>query len=530
MKNFKNLEAREYFQIFWRRKWYFLVTIVLVVTGVTVYAFRLQQLFRSDTKIMVESASVPEDYVRQVDRSTPQDRISAIRAQLESRTFMARVIEQYALFGFGSGPGFRTEDAVNLLRGALKVDVAAGNTFTLSFYSTDPGSARDVCKRIADTLIQANVAAHKNATIETDQFVDEQLRRAERDLAAEEEKIKEYKTSHLGELPEQSVANLNILTGLNTQLASIEGLIDRAKEQQKLLEFRRQEQDRLGVLTRNLFSDPIETKPAQPDAAATGPTSPLEQQLAVRRAQLAQMGLRLRPGHPDYDALAREVKELEQKAAELAAAKKPAVDSGATALTSLGAQANAGATGAATKAATDASALPIDLASAEIRIEMEGIKDESAKRERERGEILKQIKIAQGKLNLGPALEQELMALSRDREVLYRRYNDLQSKKFNSQMAASLATDINNETYKIIDEANLPDRPAFPNRVQIVLMGLGAGFFLGLAAVAGREYLDPTLGSEHEAARVLNLPILICIPEIPAHARAGRKLLARKAS
>ena len=63
-----------------------------------------------------------------------------------------------------------------------------------------------------------------------------------------------------------------------------------------------------------------------------------------------------------------------------------------------------------------------------------------AKRERERGEILKQIKLAQGKLNLAPAIEQELMALTRDREVLQRRYNDLQSKKFNSQMAASLAT------------------------------------------------------------------------------------------
>jgi uncharacterized protein involved in exopolysaccharide biosynthesis len=296
------------------------------------------------------------------------------------------------------------------------------------------------------------------------------------------------------------------------------------------LAFRSQEQDRLGVLTRNLFSDPIETKSAQPDAVTTGPTSPLDQQLAVRRAQLAQMGLRLRPGHPDYDNLAREVKDLEQKAAELAAARKPAVDSGATALTPLGSQANAGATGAATKTVTDASALPIDLASAEIRIEMESIKDEVTKRERERGEILKQIKIAQGKLNLSPTIEQELMALSRDREVLQQRYNNLQTKKFNSQMAASLATDNNNESYRIIDEANLPDRPAFPNRLQIILMGLGAGLFLGLAAAAGREYLDATLGSEHEAAMVLNLPVLISIPEIPAHAGGGRKLLARKAS
>jgi polysaccharide biosynthesis transport protein len=525
MKNFKNLETQEYLQIFWRRKWYFLLTFVSVVSGVTVYAFRLQPIYKSETKIMVESAAVPEDYVRPVDRSTPQDRITKILVQIQSRTFLARIVEQYGLFGFGSGQGFRIEDAINTLRGALKVEAVVANTFTLSFSAADPGTARDVLKRATDALIQTNVAAHKNATIETDQFVDEQLRRAERDLAAQEEKIKEYKTSHLGELPEQSVANLNILTGLNTQLATVESLLDRAREQQKLLESRRLEQDRLSALTKNLLTDSIESKVVQPEIIATEPANSLEQLLTTRQAQLAQLGMRLRPGHPDYDALAREIRALEQKIADQSAARKPA-----SAVTPLGPQANAGASEAVTKTVTEASALPMDIASADIRIEMDSIKDEIARHERNRGEILKQIKGVQGKLNLGPAIEQDLMALSREREVLQRRYNDLDTKKFNSQMAASLATDINNESYKILDEANLPDRPAFPNKTQIIFLGLGAGIFLGLAAAVGREYLDPTIGSEHEAARVLNLPVLICIPEIPAHARSGRRLLARKAS
>jgi succinoglycan biosynthesis transport protein ExoP len=529
MKNFKNLDAREYFQIFWRRKWYFVITSVLVITGVTVYAFRLTQYYRSQTRFIVESALVPADYVRPIDRSTPQDRISAIRAQLETRRFLQSTIEQYQLYGFGT-PGFSLENAIIALRGSLKVDVTSANMFTLSFYADNPITARDVCRQIADRLRSENVAARRNVTFETDQFVESQLSEAAAALENHGEEIKKYKTSHLGELPEQSAANLNILTGLNTQLASVEGMIDRAKEQQKLLEFRRSEQDRLGILTRNLISDPIGARPGQSDTTTAGPTNPLEQQLAVRRAQLAQLGARLRPGHPDYDALAREVRELEQKAAELSAAKKPAVDPGATSLTPLGAQANAGATGAATKTAADASTLPIDLASSEIRVEMEGIKDEIGRRERERGEILKQIKVVQGKLNLAPAIEQELMSLSRNGEALQRRYNELQTKKFNSQMANSLANDENKESLKIIDEANTPDRPSFPNRVQIILMGLGAGLFLGLAAAGGREYLDPTLGSEHEAAMVLQIPVLICIPEIPAHGRTGRRLLIRRAS
>ncbi len=322
-----------------------------------------------------------------------------------------------------------------------------------------------------------------------------------------------------------------MLTGLQAQLASVEGLIDRAKEQQKQLESSRQEQERLGAL----FSDPIESNPAQPaTGAATDNTVPpsntLEGQLAIKRAQLAQMGMRLRPGHPDYDAMDREVRDLEQKVAAADAARKIAAAVAATPLTPLGAQATTTAATAGAKPGTDASVLPIDLVADAIRIQSEGLKIEVAKHERGRAKILKQIKAAQGKLNLTPAIEQELMALIRDREVLQRRDDDLQSKKFNSQMATSLANDINNETYKIIDEANLPERPSVPDRMRIVMLGLGGAFLLSLGAVAGREYLDPTLGSEHEAASVLHLPILVCIPEIQIQSRARRRLLAKKAS
>ncbi len=190
MKNFKNLEVEEYLQIFWRRKWYFVVTFVLVGAGAVVYAYRQQQYYLSETRIMVQSAAVPEDYVRPVDRSTPTDRINAIRARLESRAFLARIIEQYQLYGFGSGPGFRNEDAINALRGSIHVDVSTGNTFTLSYYSTDPQLARDVTKKLAESLIAANVSANKSATIETDQFVDEQLRLAERDSLCKRKRLR----------------------------------------------------------------------------------------------------------------------------------------------------------------------------------------------------------------------------------------------------------------------------------------------------------------------------------------------------
>jgi capsular polysaccharide biosynthesis protein len=82
-------------------------------------------------------------------------------------------------------------------------------------------------------------------------------------------------------------------------------------------------------------------------------------------------------------------------------------------------------------------------------------------------------------------------------------------------MTASLETNKSGDTYKIIDEASLPEKPLFPNRIHILLMGLVAGFVLGIGAALGRELMDTSFSSGEEVASVLNLPTLAIITEIP---------------
>jgi uncharacterized protein involved in exopolysaccharide biosynthesis len=58
MKDFRNLEPMEYFRIPWRRHWYFLATAVLVIVGAWIYARLRPNLYRSETRILVESATL----------------------------------------------------------------------------------------------------------------------------------------------------------------------------------------------------------------------------------------------------------------------------------------------------------------------------------------------------------------------------------------------------------------------------------------------------------------------------------------
>ena len=102
-------------------------------------------------------------------------------------------------------------------------------------------------------------------------------------------------------------------------------------------------------------------------------------------------------------------------------------------------------------------------------------------------EQIKQIKIS----NPTPAQEQELMSLSRERKVLRQQYSLLSAMKFQAQMTA----DSNVDTYRIMDEPNLPEKPVSPNRMQLNLIGLGAGLLLAIGVALVGELSDTTKSS-----------------------------------
>lgn len=103
-----------------------------------------------------------------------------------------------------------------------------------------------------------------------------------------------------------------------------------------------------------------------------------------------------------------------------------------------------------------------------------------------REEQIKQIKIS------NPAPAQELMSLSREREALSQQYALLSAMKFEAQMTADPELESNFNPYRMIDPANLPEKPVSPNRMQLNLIGLGAGLLLAIGVALVGELSDTT--------------------------------------
>jgi polysaccharide biosynthesis transport protein len=511
MKDFRSLSPVDYLRIPWRRRWYALAVFVLAVAGAGIYSWQMPDIYRSESIVSVESSLISSNYVRPSDGSSPGEQIDSFRVLLQSRSFLQQLIQEFQLLGYGTNPSFSLDQAISAVGGNIKVANLSQNTFAISYAANDPQVAQNITRRVVDTLIQLLNKARKGSATETDRFLEDRLREMGQTLTTLDDKIRQFKKAHLGELPEQSVANMNALNGLHTQLASVENALQQAKDQQKMLEFRMREQKQLGVLSDSILNAPVRTLPKEAVVKAVKPVKevgpPSNPELKIRQAELTAALIRYTPNYPDVIRLQKIVEELKKQAEVRASSENEPSSLAAVEEPEKG-------TEAPPKVSQPVTDALLESASAQAEMELEANKNSILKREKERDAISAQIKIYQGRLNMAPAVEQEFMSLSKEHGFLSEQHDNLKTKKFQAQLTTVLEEDKSSGKYKILDEANLPTRPVFPDRKNIILIGLCAGFVLGIAAAFGREFLDTTLSSEDEVAAALKLPVLVTISDI----------------
>ena len=65
---------------------------------------------------------------------------------------------------------------------------------------------------------------------------------------------------------------------------------------------------------------------------------------------------------------------------------------------------------------------------------------------------------------------------------------------------------------RMLNPANLPDLPSFPNRLLFAGGGLGAGLVLGVGLALWLELRDKSIRTQADAEAALELPMLVAVP------------------
>jgi len=499
MKNFQNLSVQDYVRIARRRIWYVIIPTILLGTGSAIFVSRMPSVYKSETTIMVSDRFPPEDYVGSLVRQSVVDRIEFAKQQLQSRTFVERIAQEFQLVRNGTV----SEGVLNTVITSTEITVLSSNVFKIGFYSTDPNTAQAVTRRLVERVMQTNNALRQEKVTVADQFLEDQLRQASDEVGQTEEKLRDFNQRNFPGLPEQGVS-IDTLAVIQSQLAGADAELQRALDQRAAFERSLAEQQDLKLVA-STPAPPPETSATSIPAPTTEalPPSPLQQKLAQKNSELAALRAKYTPDHPDVVRLTREIRDL---ASGVSVEPKPVKSPDPIGATEV----------RLPKRSLPEIDLSVDFYEAELQRELEQLNREIAAKQMNKKDLSNKLTIYSRRLNMPPNVLQEFSKLVHDRDEAKQRYTYLSTKKFTSDLAGKVDIDINNKTFTTIDPPNLPQTPVRPDRLKLTGLGILGSLLFGIGLVFAREGLDPSLSNGEVAASELKLPIFTSIPSLAA--------------
>jgi hypothetical protein len=118
----------------------------------------------------------------------------------------------------------------------------------------------------------------------------------------------------------------------------------------------------------------------------------------------------------------------------------------------------------------------------------------------------------QARVDRSPARFAEMLELTREYDVLTNNYKNMLASRELAERAVRLEESQNAETFQMLEQARLPERPFSPNRPLINVFGIIGGLAVGLALVALLEYRDHSFKTDTELGKYLSLPVLAVVP------------------
>ncbi|MHB1698772.1 MAG: GumC family protein [Acidobacteriaceae bacterium] len=444
---------------------------LLVFTAAAAFVMHMPDVYRAETRILVNPQRVSDKYVSNAISMSPNEWLNTLSQQVLSTTRLESIIEDFNLF-----PRLRRtmgrEQVIDIMRRHIAIELKQSSdgpsSFTLAYLGESPWEVAQVTNRLAQLFIVSNLHDRAAEAQGTTAFLSRELTDSKSQLDELEAQISSYKLQHIGELPEQLDANMQTLSRLQIQL---QGNIDA--------------QNRLDHEAFLAKVEPASIFDGGPSNASLSP----RQQLFARDAQahrdLAQLREHYTAEFPDVVAKQEEVKSLDAQLEKLPKIEAASLN---------------------TKQASPSSAM-------DPRLEL--IASDRTRLVKEQQQIEAKINAYQSRVNAEPIREQEMAQRLRDYDTAKDHYRSLLEKTYSAQMAMELERRQEGGSFTLLDPARPPDAPIGPNRIALLTASFLFAFAAGVSTGFFIELLDTTIKSEAELRYLLpGMPVLGLTPRL----------------
>ncbi len=522
------LSLKDYVGILKRRVGLFALIAAPVLTIAIGLAFKLPAVYESSGVLLVEQSEVPEDIVRSMIANLPNERVRRITERVLTDENLGTIAQRHEPY-----PELEPREAARELRRNVVTAaedpelipslIAAGPNviaFRVGFRHSSPAIAHAIADDLVALYLSENQRTRQQLAAETLEFLEAQARRLEEQISEREAALAEFKRNNAGRLPELADMNMALLDRTERDLEAVDAEIRNLRERVSLFEselaqlspysvvFDEQGNallspaDRLKMLQRQFVRDSAIYSQDHPDilrlrreiealSAQTGlpglDRDILETALDGRRQELESVRERgLTDEHPDVVRLEMAIANLEQA---LAAAPR-------------------------TRPRTTRAAPPDNPAYIQRQVQLDAARADLEAATARRDELRARLASLEERLTRTPEVEREYAALSRGYEQLVAQYGQVLQKQQDAAIAVSLEEQNRGDRFSVVNSPDEPTRPAQPNRIAILLLGLAFAFLGGAGGVAVAETMDSTVRSPRDVHALLEIPPLVMVPYI----------------
>lgn len=461
----------------WRRRtWPAVLVFAAGASAALGLVFSLPDLYRATATVLIERHQIPESFVKSAVGSEMETRLQTVNQKILSRNRLETVAGQLGLY-----PELRRRGSAQAVADQMRRDLSLAPrsverrgaqepetiAFAISYRGRDPRTVATVANTLASFYIEENRQSREQQAGATSALLKSQLDDTRRRLEAHERTIGEFRKRHLGELPQQAVANAVALERLHAELRyAIDGQGRAAERKQAALQ---------------QLADQA-TAPA--GTAAETPSA----QLARKRAELARLRTEYTDRYPDIVRLKEEVALRERQLAERPETPAARAADG-----------------------TSPSERRLQQAVSQAEVDIRSLKTEE-------GRLRAAIADYQHRVDQAPRREQELGELTRDYEATKELYRSLLGRYEEALIGQTMETQRAGEVFRLVESAVPPESPVAPNRAVLAALGILAAGGLAVCAVLLAEQLDTSFHSQDSLRGFTTVPVVASIPLIETDA------------
>jgi polysaccharide chain length determinant protein (PEP-CTERM system associated) len=473
---------REYIAIASRNRWLIFGCVASSLVLAWMYCILAPKFYMSEALILSEEPNLLDNEVQNSGEGNLEQRIYLIQRQIMSPDFLAPIAKEYNLYSQDLSK--QEEDiALRKLAGNISVEMLkkerTGNfvgrsgidAFTVAFMHGDPAIAMQVTARIAAQFVERNTKEREKSAEGRSEFLDDETRALKLELEKKEEKISQFKSMHIGELPQQTEANMRMLDRLQSDINSVNENIQRQSDKLAMVEKAMQEYRLYG---------------RQNPAFITGSMDPepLFHQLKELRQKLVKLKAEFNDNYPEVILTREELREVEKELVELYGpdALKPETK-------------------------------PLDPYLQDLTKQQSEAKSELNLLKQRQQTLYASRKDHEKRVEKFPEVEQELLILERDYNNMRTNYATLLDKRLHARVAENMEKQQKGGKFRILDSASFPLAPTIPNRPKVLIFGFLFGCFLGAGLSITRERLTPQFRGAEDVELVIGPQLLAAIPD-----------------